>query len=143
MRTFTHLGLAALLFASVALSGCGGGSKVTTSPAGSATSSGAMSSGAMSSGAMSSGAMPSAMMPRCGANDPAVWVNTKSKVFHMRGDQYFGKTMHGGYMCMAAALAAGDHAAKASSASSAASQPAAEATKKPRHHKGVPAPDAT
>jgi hypothetical protein len=80
------------------------------------------------------------MMPRCGANDPVVWVNTKTKVFHMRGDRYFGKTTHGGYMCTAAALAAGDHAAKASSAGAAASEPA---TKKPRHHKGAPAPDAT
>jgi hypothetical protein len=70
-------------------------------------------------------------MPTCGAGDPAVWVNTKSKVFHSSADPLFGKTKHGGYMCTAAALAAGNRAAKPGAPTS------------PRHRRTTPAPEAT
>lgn len=51
-------------------------------------------------------------MPSCSASDPVVWVNTKSNVFHVRGDKYFGTTKHGKYLCQSAAVAAGARAAK-------------------------------
>jgi hypothetical protein len=48
-------------------------------------------------------------MPNCGASDPVVWVNTSSKVYHMQGSKYFGKTKAGKYACKSAADASGAH----------------------------------
>ncbi|HUZ62559.1 MAG TPA: hypothetical protein VMU82_02490 [Acetobacteraceae bacterium] len=45
----------------------------------------------------------------CGS-DPVVWANTRSKVFHLPGDRYFGKTKSGAYVCQKVAEAAGMHA---------------------------------
>lgn len=50
----------------------------------------------------------------CAAGDPVVWLNTSSKVYHESGDQYYGTTKAGKYMCKSAADAAGGHLAKAS-----------------------------
>lgn len=41
--------------------------------------------------------------------DSAVWVNARSKAYHLRGDKFFGHTKHGKFMCKKAADAAGDH----------------------------------
>jgi hypothetical protein len=54
----------------------------------------------------------SAAMPACKSHDPVVWVNTKSKVFYMKGASMYGKTVHGNYVCQSAAMSAGDHQAK-------------------------------
>lgn len=51
-------------------------------------------------------------MPACSASDPVVWVNTKSNVYHLRGDKYFGNTKAGKYACQSQAAAMGAHAGK-------------------------------
>jgi len=134
MRRLATFALLAALVASTALSGCA--SKAPPPPDASVTSSAAMPAAAMQANAMPTGAMasdmmPSATMPTCGAGDPVVWVNTKSKVFHSSTDPLFGKTKRGGYMCSAAALAAGNRAAKPGAPTS------------PRHRRATPAPEAT
>lgn len=55
-----------------------------------------------------------ATMPSCSASDPVVWINTKSNVYHVKGDKYFGTTKAGKYACTSAAVTAGARAAKAS-----------------------------
>lgn len=47
----------------------------------------------------------------CGAQPP-VWVNEHTKVFHLQGDPYYGRTKFGGYMCERDAVRAGYHQAK-------------------------------
>ncbi|WP_419730047.1 hypothetical protein [Lichenicola sp.] len=44
--------------------------------------------------------------------DAVVWVNPRSKAYHMQGDSFFGRTKHGSFMCKKAADAAGDHPVK-------------------------------
>lgn len=60
-------------------------------------------------------AAPGAMSPAavtCAAGDPVVWVNTETKVYHMAGTSYYGKTKHGKYACASDASKMGAHAAK-------------------------------
>ncbi|HZY98420.1 MAG TPA: hypothetical protein VFE36_02515 [Candidatus Baltobacteraceae bacterium] len=83
---------------------CGGGSKSTNA----AASGGAMSGNSMSGGEMQSAG--SAAIPNCGAVK-AVWVNTKTNVYHEPTDPMYGKTKHGKYMCPSAAKAEGDRPA--------------------------------
>jgi len=45
-------------------------------------------------------------------NSPPVWVNTRTKVYHLPGDVYYGRTRNGIYMCEKDAAAAGDRPAK-------------------------------
>jgi hypothetical protein len=48
----------------------------------------------------------------CG-DDTVVWVNTGgSKVWHVSGDKYYGKTRRGAYLCQHAAQQSGYRAAK-------------------------------
>lgn len=46
----------------------------------------------------------------CGASN-VVWGNTSTKVFHVQGDQYYGHTKRGAFMCKATATAGGFHQA--------------------------------
>src|ERR1700736_5491780 len=46
-------------------------------------------------------------------NDPIVWVNLRSKVYHESGSRNYGSTKAGAYMCQKDTLAAGFHAPKA------------------------------
>ena len=46
-------------------------------------------------------------------NSPPVWVNSRTKVYHLPGDVYYGRTRNGVYMCEKDAAAAGDRPAKA------------------------------
>jgi hypothetical protein len=40
--------------------------------------------------------------------DRVVWVNTRSGVYHYRGERYFGSTAEGKFICEKAALHEGD-----------------------------------
>jgi len=83
-------------------------------------------------------------MPACAAGDPVVWVNTKSKVYHMQGDPYYGNTKAGKYACKSDADAAGDHAPKSSASAKQttdAPSPAPSPGKKKKHHRGSATPD--
>jgi len=67
----------------------------------------------MSGSAMSGSSMHSAnagAIPNCGAVK-AVWVNTKTKVYHGPTDPLYGHTKHGKYMCPSQAKAEGDRPA--------------------------------
>ena len=90
----------------------------------------------------------------CAAGDPVVWLNTSSKVYHMSGDQYYGTTKSGKYLCKSAADAAGGHLAKASAVKTASPKgspgammsptpmPMATKTPKPKKKHATPAPSA-
>jgi hypothetical protein len=46
-------------------------------------------------------------------NDPVVWVNLRSKVYHEAGSKNYGTTKAGAYMCQKDTVAAGFHPPKA------------------------------
>jgi hypothetical protein len=54
----------------------------------------------------------------CAAGDPVVWVNTETKVYHMAGSSFYGKTKRGKYACASDADKMGAHAAKRESGKS-------------------------
>lgn len=49
----------------------------------------------------------SGAMPACKSGDPVVWVNSRTNVFHLPGDSYYGKTKAGKYACKSDAVAMG------------------------------------
>ena len=90
-------------------------------------------------------------MVTCKTGDAVVWVNTESKVYHLSGTTYYGKTKHGKYACESDAKSMGDKPAKrekggAMSAGSAMESPDPMTGKKKHHHGSMmasPAPAAT
>ena len=52
-----------------------------------------------------------AAQAHCSA-DTVVWLNTKSRVYHLKGTEYYGHTKKGAYVCKKEADAAGDREAK-------------------------------
>ena len=45
-------------------------------------------------------------------HDTVVWVNTKSGVYHFKGQRWYGNTNQGAYLCRKEADAEGDRATK-------------------------------
>lgn len=55
-------------------------------------------------------AAPAAATPRISCpGDAVVWVNPRSKAYHLQGDSFFGHTKRGRFECRKAADAEGDH----------------------------------
>ena len=97
-----------------------------------------------------SAAESSAAMPACAVSDPVVWVNTKSNIYHTKGEKYFGTTKQGKYACTSDAVKMGARAAKASSlgkhtaANPEPSETPGTTKKHKKHHKDAsPEPTAT
>ncbi len=101
------------LTALVALAACGGGKSAQTSanPSPRSEVNGPMGGMNASGEAMAPGTI--ATVPpgmTCGAVR-AVWVNTKTRVYHEPSDPYYGRTKHGEYMCPSQAVKEGYHKA--------------------------------
>ena len=101
--------IVSLIVAAAILAGCGGGSQSSSSQATAAPT-------ATTEAQREQAALPTSSMqpvPKdlgCSGND-VVWVNMKSKSYHLPADPYYGRTKNGKYMCKAAADAAGYHMA--------------------------------
>ena len=102
---------AAGVIAAVALlaAGCGGSSNSSNTSTSTASAAPAASSASQIEGGSMTAAAPIPSSLHC--NDEIVWVNLKTKVYHMKGDEYYGKTAHGEYECQSTAEAKGDHLA--------------------------------
>lgn len=85
---------------------------------------------------------------RCASGDPVVWLNTETKVYHLSGSRYYGKTKHGKYLCRTEAAKAGARLAKSEGATTKAAGTSVETpepdatgtTKKHRKARATPAP---
>jgi hypothetical protein len=100
-----------VLIAAIALSlvACGGGGRKPSNAATAATSPAAAGSPAAYGSQKGTAAMGTAEpVPsmNCGGTQP-VWVNERSRVFHLAGDPYYGRTKRGKYMCERDAAKAG------------------------------------
>jgi hypothetical protein len=105
-----------VLIAAIALSlaACGGGGRRasnTASPAASPAAAGSPGAYGSQKGAASMGTAQPVPSMDCGGTQP-VWVNERSRVFHLAGDPYYGRTKHGKYMCERDAAKAGYHPSK-------------------------------
>jgi hypothetical protein len=99
--------LAAFCAAAV-VSGCGGGDNSSSTTSASPTATTEAQRETASLPLAQAAPIPSGL--KC-SGDGVVWVNLKSKGYHLSADPYFGRTKNGKYMCKADADAAGYHAA--------------------------------
>ena len=58
------------------------------------------------------GSINGAALATAMASDPTVWVNTRSHIFHLKGDRWFGRTRDGEYRAEQAAISEGDREAR-------------------------------
>jgi len=101
--------IAVLTLLGITLCGAGCGGNKAGNAANNAAQTAGSAAGAMGNAAKGAmGAMGA--KPNCGAVE-AVWVNTRTHVYHEPGDPAYGHTAHGMYMCPSAAVAKGYHAA--------------------------------
>lgn len=106
-RVFCYL---AAVCAAAVVAGCGGGgnSSNATSASPAATTEAQRERGSLPLGQ----AAPIPQGLQC-SGDVVVWVNLKSKSYHVAADPYYGRTKSGKYMCKTDAETAGYHAAGA------------------------------
>lgn len=98
----------AVLVAAMLLSACGQKASTRTT----AITPAPVESGALPAGHGANSALASSPSDLHCGNEPVVWVNERSKVYHTQSDPYYGHTKLGGYMCELDAVHAGYHAAK-------------------------------
>jgi hypothetical protein len=106
---------ACLTAAAVLAAACGGGSSsssnATSAPAATtAAMGGTMAGGGSMMGHMPTGT-PAAVPSTLKCTGAIVWINMKTKSYHMAGDPFYGRTRSGQYMCQSDADAKGYHMA--------------------------------
>ena len=103
--------LVAVAVAAVLMSGSAAGAQSSSSQGSSGQASPSQSSAGKSARAP---ADANAVTPGISCpGDAVVWVNLRSKGYHVQGDKFFGHTKRGKFMCKKDADAAGDHEIKA------------------------------
>jgi hypothetical protein len=83
--------------------------RTTTAPSGTQNSTGQNSTAQTANLTANEFSTEAAAKAHC-PSDTVVWANTGgSKVYHLSGDRYYGKTKHGAYMCQKDAAQTGFH----------------------------------
>jgi hypothetical protein len=95
--------------AAAMVSGCGGGSSSSASSSSSSAAPMGTTEGQRQAPLSQAAPIPAGLT----CKDAIVWVTAKRHTYHEASDPYYGRTKSGQYMCLAAAVAAGDHAAGA------------------------------
>lgn len=108
VRVFALIPMTLALLVSTACSGGNADNNAATNAATDTAASSAAMPVATSTAGGTMAAMGSATPPDCGS-DKVVWANTKTKVMHESGDQWYGKAKPGAYMCLAQAQSQGYH----------------------------------